>query len=400
MASVLTSRRILPFLTVFILLAAALIPAAGQPFANPWPGFTPRIRPNSLNAADAIKTQRSADKIEGGIRGIDVSQYNGTIDWKKVATDDVDFAFIRATCGYQPKGVYKLNTDREFLRNAGQAHANGIKVGAYHVGWFLSRDIMLNEAKTFIEMLKQVDITYPVILDLEYNPGRLSRNELSALSKEFCDIVAAEGYTVFIYSYTNFFKDYLDLSQLGDYKLWVANYGETPKNIPHSIWQHTSMGSVKGIIGNVDVNIAYPDFEERKYDRVSVSRKVSDAIKERLREKYKLNVPETGLTGIHEAINSAIQKEVNAQWNVSLPVDGSLTKKQMEYLCEINFTGKTRGNITYLIQAKLFFLGYYAGQPTAVFDRNTRNAVKSFQMDKRLEASGELTNDTLRELLK
>lgn len=396
MVSALNCRRILPLLTALILLAATLLSDAGQPFANP--GFT-NGESSGLNSA-VIKTQRWADKIEDGIRGIDVSKYNGTINWQKVATDNVDFAFIRSTCGYQPNGVYQLNIDPLFLENAAQAHANGIKVGAYHVGWFLSRDIMLSEADTFIEMLEQVDITYPVILDLEYNPGRLSRDELSSLAKEFCDIVASEGYTVFIYSYSNFFKEYLDLEKLGDYKLWVANYGETPKNIPHSIWQHTSFGSVKGIKGNVDINVAYPDFEERKYSKVSVSRKVSDLIKERLRERYKLNVPETGLKGIHEAVNSAIQKEINAQWNVSLPVNGVLTKKQMDYLCEINFTGKTKGNITYLIQARLFFMGYYSGQPTAVFDQNTRNAVKSFQIDKKLGVSGELANVTLIELLK
>lgn len=352
----------------------------------------------TFRANAAIKTQRSADKIAGGIRGIDVSKYNGVINWQKVATDEVDFAFIRATCGYQPQGKYQLNIDPLFLENARGAHQNGIKVGAYHVAWFLDRDIMLNEADVFLDMLSQVEITYPVILDIEYNPGRQSRDELSRLCKEFCDIVSDAGYEIFIYSYSNFFSEYLDLDKLGDYKLWVANYGEMPKHISHSIWQHTSSGSVRGISGDVDINVAYPDFEERKYAPVSVSRTVSDSIVARLRERYSLEIAENKLSGIHEAVNAAVQREINRQWNVSLPVNGRLTQKQLGYLGEIHFTSKTRGNITYLIQAKLFYLGYYKAAPTAAFDANTKNAIRSFQIDKGLAVTGELDETVLGEM--
>lgn len=399
MVSAINGHGVQSLLLGFILFWGVLFSVMPETNLSGGFGSLPQFPHNdSIYAAAAIKTQRSADKIENAIRGVDVSKYNGEIDWKKVAADNVDFAFIRATCGYQPQGKYKLNIDPLFLQNANEAHKNGIKVGAYHVAWFLNRDIMLNEAKVFIEMLEQVNITYPVILDIEYNPGRLSRDELSKLAKEFCDIVSAKGYTMFIYSYSNFFRDYLDLSKLGDYKLWVANYGETPKDIPHSIWQHTSIGKVKGISGDVDINVAYPDFEAKEFKPVTVRKTISDSIRERLLKRYKLDVPESKLTGIHEAVNSAVQKEINRQWNVSLPTGGKISQKQIAYLCELNFTSKTKGNLTYLIQAKLFYLGYYKAQPTAVFDGNTRNAIRSLQIDRKLDVTGRLSDETLKEL--
>lgn len=347
------------------------------------------------SAATTIKTQDAADSIENGIRGIDVSRHNGTINWSKVAKDDVEFVMARATCGYMQGGKYQFTTDPTFLENATQASKNGLYVGAYHHACFTSRNTMLKEADEFLKMIKQVKLTYPVVLDIELNPKQLSKSQLSALAKEFCDIVSKEGYTVMIYSYQNFFKDHLDISKLGKYKLWVANYVEQPTGIDHVMWQHTSSARVSGVTGNVDINIAYQDLATKK--QVSVNKTISDSIKKRLADSYKAKVPATGLTGIANCIYQAMQMEINKQWGVNLKVtDQKLTREQLDMLSEINFTSSTKGNITYLIQARLFYLGYYKVEPTSRFDNNTQDALRQYQKSKSgLTANGEMSAETL-----
>ncbi len=100
-----------------VLLALVLI------FSSVMPGFA---------ASATIKTQKAADAIEGGLRGIDVSKYQGTINWQRVAADDVEFAFIRASIGNVLRSGYVLNPDDYFEYNAAQASRYGIRVGAYH----------------------------------------------------------------------------------------------------------------------------------------------------------------------------------------------------------------------------------------------------------------------------
>lgn len=353
----------------------------------------------TANAATTIKTQKAADSIKDGIRGIDVSKYNGTINWSKVAKDNVKFAMVRATCGYMEKGKYKFAIDPTFEDNAKQAAKNGLYVGAYHHACFTSTATMQNEAQEFIKMLKKVKITYPVVLDIELNPKKFSKSQLSGLAKEFCDIVSKEGYTVIIYSYQNFIKDNLDTSKLGKYNIWVANYLEQPTGIDHVMWQHTSSGKVSGISGNVDINIAYKNLAVKK--QVTVDKAVAQSIKDRLASYYEMDVPAEGLTGINNFVYEAIQREVNRQWGVNLEVTNQrLSQEYLGLLSDLKFTSSTKGNITYLIQARLFFLGYYKEKPTSRFDDNTREALKKFQHSKTgLTADGEMSAETLRALL-
>lgn len=352
-----------------------------------------------VTANAATKTQEAADSIKGGIRGIDVSKHNGTIDWKKVAKDDVKFAMVRATCGYMEKGKYKFAIDPTFVENVKQASKNGLYVGAYHHGCFTNQKTMQKEAEEFIKMLKQVKLTYPVAVDIEINPKGYSKSQLSALTKEFCDIVSKAGYTVLIYSYQNFFKDNLDVKKLGKYNLWVANYIEQPKDINPVMWQHTSEAKVSGISGYTDINIAYKNLATKK--SVTVDRTISDSIKKRLGELYDVDVPADGLTGINNCIYKALQSEVNRQWGVSLPVtDQPLSSDYLDLLSALKFTSSTKGNITYLIQAKLFYLGFYKEQPTSKFDSSTQEALKLFQQSKKgLTANGEMSAATMRALI-
>lgn len=334
-----------------------------------------------------IKTQEAADNVPSGIRGIDVSEYQGSINWAQVAQDNVNFAMIRASIG--------TKADKYFVHNATNAVANGIAIGAYHYAKLDSRSSMEKQADHFISQLKKVDnITYPVVVDVELHYG-LSRNALTTLCVEFLDRLKAAGYTPMFYSYTNFFRDYLNTSMFGDYPLWVANYQAEP-NLGQKMWQHTSYGSVKGISGRVDINIAYEDLGKGK--GIRVNKAISDSIKQTLNERHNSGLPQDGLdmAAMKSAVVTALQSELNRQLGKDLAITGAMNDTTLYALEEVPFTyGETKGNITYLIQVMLFYNGLYTEQLTGAYDAHTRQALEKYQRNNDIAVSGTPCRETL-----
>lgn len=341
---------------------------------------------NSLPASVVIKTQDAADSVPNGIRGIDVSEYQGSINWAKVATDDVKYTMIRATVGEK--------ADKYFTHNAQKAHENGLLVGAYHYMKFTDEASMKKEAKLFIQQLKKVEITYPVALDVEANRG-MNRTKLTELCVQFMDMVRDEGYTVMFYSYNNFIRDHINRSGLGDYQLWVANYMEEP-SMGQKQWQHTSYGSVSGITGRVDINIAYEDLATSK--KVRVNRAVSDSIKRTLNERHGSGLSEEGLdmVAMKEAVVTALQSELNRQMQAGLAVTGVMDAETLNAVEKVPFTyNETKGNMTYLMQVMLFYSGCYTQDLTGAYDDHTVTALKSFQTKQGISVTGAPDRDTL-----
>ena len=368
------------------LYVIALLFAALSLMTLMMPGTTENLP--RLNAV-TIKTQAAANKMltEGAIRGIDVSKWQGDISWSKVAQDNVNFAFIRASYGDTP--------DEKFVYNARAAHKNGIKVGAYHFARFKDEASMKKEAAFFVSQLKKVDITYPVVLDVEGHHG-LSKSKLTSLCKQFMDIVKSNGYNVMFYSYQNFINQYIQLSNLKGYKLWVANYIEKPKNLDFSVWQHTSYGTVKGISGRVDINIATADLSSKR--TIYVDPETSDTFKRHLVNTYgaditldeKIDMKEIGL-----AIKEGFQIEIIEQFGYDdLDVNGQPGGLEAEILSAIQFTETTKGRITTLLQCRLFYRGLYTQPITGQFDSHTVEALKAFQKEQSLTVTGTMDYDT------
>lgn len=348
--------------------------------------------PMRADAATAIKTLSAARSVPNGIMGIDVSKYQGEVDWSRVADDptNVKFAICRASIG--------LKADDTFVDNATKAHKNGLKVGAYHFAKFTDRASMREEAEFFMSRLKKVTITYPVFLDVEGRPTNLTKAQFTTLVLEFLDMLKEQGYTTMIYSYTNFFRDHLSVSSVNHYDIWVANYLTEPA-IGQKIWQFSSKGRIDGIKGDVDLDVAYGDFAVNR--RMSVDRNISTAIKETINSRYKTELPADGvdMKTISKAIAIGIQKEINLQWKKQLNTDGELNEEVFGYLDQLEFSESTQGNITYLIQTKLFYKGYYKGEPSYVFDATTQEALKGFKMGNNLGSNGSMTPETMRALL-
>lgn len=195
------------------------------------------------------------------IKGIDVSKYQSEINWKKVAGDGVEYAFIRL--GIRGSSEGKLILDDTYEDNIKGALANNIDVGVYFFTQALNAEEAVEEAEFVLENIKGYDVNYPVVLDVEEITTKdprtkdMTKQDWTDVCIAFCDRILEEGYIPMIYGNLKTFMLMLDLEQLEAYEKWFAYY-RTPLYFPYefSVWQYTSTGSVDGIKGDVDLNVS------------------------------------------------------------------------------------------------------------------------------------------------
>ncbi|MBR4669550.1 MAG: glycoside hydrolase family 25 protein [Butyrivibrio sp.] len=195
-----------------------------------------------------------------GSRGIDVSKWNGSIDWNKVKNEGIDFAIIR--CGYRGSSAGALIEDPTFRTNMKGAQAAGIKVGVYFFTQAVNEVEAVEEASMVINLCKGYGLTYPVYLDVEGSNGRgdsISAAQRTANIKAFCGTIQNAGYKAGVYANKTWFTSKINTSQLTNYKIWLAQYAAAPtyNATRYDMWQYTSKGKVSGISGNVDMNTWY-----------------------------------------------------------------------------------------------------------------------------------------------
>ncbi len=188
-------------------------------------------------------------------RGIDVSFWQGDIDWKKVAADDIKFAML---------GTRRKNgsLDAKFEYNAEKAVKNGIKMGVYIYSYADTVEKATEEADYVINLIKDYPISYPVAFDAEDSEtlGKLSKSEISDIILAFCNKIRAAGYYPIVYANDYWLANKIDLNKIKDFDIWVAKYNTRHVYQNPAMWQATSKASVDGISGNVDLNFQYKDF--------------------------------------------------------------------------------------------------------------------------------------------
>ena len=197
------------------------------------------------------------------MKGIDVSQWQGAIDWAKVKAAGVAFALIRAGLrGYAPEG--KLAEDARFRENAEGAIAAGIPVGVYFFSQATTPEEGREEARYCLELVRPYRLDFPVYIDSEYanaqRTGRadsLSQEARTAAVTAFCQEVEGAGYYAGIYASESWFAR--QLGEVSRYDRWVANWTGKPA-VPHGIWQYSNAGRVDGIAAPVDLDEAYKDY--------------------------------------------------------------------------------------------------------------------------------------------
>lgn len=197
------------------------------------------------------------DAYRGNAYGVDVSAYNGNVIWSSVKNSGNEFAMLRIT-------TRNNRVDATFEQNYNQAIANGVRVGVYKYGYATTVAQAKAEAQSVIRTLNGRKLSFPVAYDVEDATQQvLGKEKLTQIIDAFQKEIENAGYKFMIYSNTNWLNNYIDMNHYADEDVWVARYrsfglghGYTGKgNV--TIWQFTSKGSVPGISGYVDRNVAY-----------------------------------------------------------------------------------------------------------------------------------------------
>ena len=193
--------------------------------------------------------------------GVDVSKWNGQIDWKKVKAAGIDFAVLKVT-------KRDNETEESFERNYAGCKAEGIPVAVYRYVYATTKAAAEAEAKGIIKALFGKSIEGEIWLDMEDKTiAGIGKTSLSTIINTEAEILKKAGYRVGIYCNRDWYEHTLDGAGLSKtYKMWIAKYGKNdgswrdraddPKDIAYA-WQYTSKGRVDGIIGDVDMNLIY-----------------------------------------------------------------------------------------------------------------------------------------------
>ena len=190
--------------------------------------------------------------------GVDVSRYQGTVNWGAVAAAGKQFAIVRIGSS-NTNGVY---IDPAFQRNINGAKAAGLRVGAYYYSYATTRSAVAQELNTFLAVLQGLRLEYPVFMDVEAAVQQsLGRKALTALVVYAMQLIEQSGWYPGWYSYTNFANQYLDASRLSAYPCWIADYrGYVGYGGSYDLWQYSGSGSSGGITGTVDLDYSYKNF--------------------------------------------------------------------------------------------------------------------------------------------
>lgn len=189
-------------------------------------------------------------------RGIDVSRWQGNINWPAVAADDVSFVML----GTRSKGA----VDPYFHANIKGASDAGLKLGAYIYSLATTPDMAREEADFVLNLVKDYPISFPIAFDAEDSAtlGTLPPAQVSQVINAFCERIADAGYYPIVYANDHWLSKKIDLSNM-KYDVWVARYEAVHSYNNPIMWQVTSSGSINGINGNVDINFLYKDLSSK-----------------------------------------------------------------------------------------------------------------------------------------
>ena len=194
--------------------------------------------------------------------GIDVSAFQGNIDWKKVKASGIEFAIIRL--GYRGYESGKLVEDEYAKTNLKNAKAAGLKIGAYFFSQAITEEEAVEEAEFCFDMIRDWELEMPLVFDWEYvgegaRTSDMDPDRLTACSMAFCEAVIEQGYEPMIYF--NVYQSYylLHLERLNFYPFWLAMYTDE-MDYPYAVdmWQYSCTGRVPGIETDVDLNLWFP----------------------------------------------------------------------------------------------------------------------------------------------
>lgn len=225
-----------------------------------------QVGPVNARTRDAGSVNTNEDK-KSIYKGIDVSSYQGDINWDAVAKDGIDFAMIRILTG---KDASAIKYDSKFKTNYSGARAAGLNVGVYRYSYATSRTLARREAKAVINALDGRKLDYPIVMDFEDSSilqGTSTNSRRAEIILAFKEEVEKAGYKFALYANKNWLDNYIDTGMLGDTHIWIARWRSLESGHGYTgrgtvtMWQYTDAGSVKGISGKVDMDVSYKKYQ-------------------------------------------------------------------------------------------------------------------------------------------
>lgn len=211
-----------------------------------------------------IYNELEVREIERTVKGIDVSSWQGEINWDKVKNAGIDFVMIR--CGFRNLSNDEIHEDSRFAYNIKEANRVGIPVGVYFYSTAINEKEVLEEATFVLNLIKDYDVIYPVVYDFElFNQKRTKGVNIKRINDnavKFLDYLRAHGYMGMLYTNLNAINNRWNLELFEGFKLWYAQYiDEVTYEGKYDMWQYTDRGRIDGIKGYVDLNESYLDYE-------------------------------------------------------------------------------------------------------------------------------------------
>ena len=309
-------------------------------------------------------------------KGIDVSEFQGKVDWEKVKNSGVEFAILR--CGYGMD--FSNQDDVEYERNANECERLGIPYGVYLMSYANTVEKARSEAKHVLRLIEGRKISLGVWHDIEDNgtSGAINKETLTNIINTFCNTIKNAGYKVGVYANLNWLENKIEKTIKDNYDIWVAQYySKCEYEGKYIMWQHTSSGKVNGISTNVDMNILYEDLP---------------VINNNDNNNSKTNNSE---------IVKSLQKALNKDYNCGLDVDGiigPLTTKAVNNNMVRNFTV---GEFAKWVQERLIAKGYSLNNfgVDGRYGNESEKKVKEFQANCGIDVDGIVGINTVNRLI-
>ena len=309
-------------------------------------------------------------------KGLDVSEFQGKIDWEKVKNDGIEFAILR--CGYGMD--FSNQDDVEYERNANECERLGIPYGVYLMSYANTVEKARSEAEHVLRLIEGRKISLGVWYDIEDNgtSGAINKETLTNIINTFCNTIKNAGHRVGVYASLNWLENKIERIIRDNYDIWVAQYySKCEYEGKYIMWQHTSSGKVNGISTNVDMNILYEDLP---------------VINNNDNNNSKTNNSE---------IVKSLQRALNKDYNCGLEIDGiigPLTTKAVNNNMVRNFTV---GEFAKWVQERLIAKGYSLNEfgVDGRYGNESEKKVKEFQANCGIDVDGIVGINTVNRLI-